>query len=269
MLSDVAPYPSMTVPRRALFRICLAPVAVCFSRSVKVATRRSTKTKDEMPPDPTNRRGSRKATKSRGARGVRDDTRAKIMRAAREVLATVGYAHLTMRLVAREAGLAVGNLVYHYPSKRSLIHALILSLTEYYRTKSSTFLRKSGSGTRDGLPGLIRYYMRDSVDTETSRLFRELWAMALHDSAIAAAMDRFYREAHRTAVELVRLSHPGLVRRRAHDIVQLMGTMSEGANVIFATARGSEASRKRVARLAGEMLEQAAQGLERRPNSKN
>lgn len=220
-----------------------------------------------MPPSPTKRRGSPKATRPRAALDAGDDTRAQILRAAKEVLATSGYARLTMRSVAREAGLAVGNLVYHYPSKRSLIHALILSLTEYYQNKSSEYLSKSGSGPGDGLPGLIRYYVQDSVGAETSRLFRELWVMALHDEMIASAMDRFYREAHRTTVKLVRRSQPQLDRRRAHDIVQLMGTISEGANVIFATAPASKASRKRVAKLASEMLDYAAQGAKTRQSS--
>ena len=197
-------------------------------------------------------------TARRPTRAPREDTRADIMRAARQVLATAGYARLTMRAVAREAGLAVGNLVYHYPSKRHLSHALILSLMEYYQRESSAYLRKSGEDRRGGLAGLIRYYMKDSVAVETSRLFRELWTMALHDEEIATAMDRFYREAHRTAVRLVRATHPGLDQRHAHDIVQLMGTISEGANVIFATAPASVASRRRVAQLAGELLERAA-----------
>lgn len=204
----------------------------------------------------TSTRGARKP--KRDEIGAGDDTRGRILRAAREVLATAGYSRFTMRAVARGAGVAVGNLVYYYPSKRSLIHAVILSLLEYYRRKSSEYLRMSGRGPSDGLAKLIRYYMSDSVASETSRLFRELWAMALHDAEIAEAMDGFYSELHLTAVKLVQSAHPGLTVRRAHDIVQLLGTISEGANVIFATAPTSAASRKRVAKLAGELLVRVA-----------
>lgn len=216
-----------------------------------------------MAPTPRSRPARRIPPVRKSTSAPPNETRVEIVQAARRILATVGYARFTMRAVAHEAGLAVGNLVYHYPSKRRLIHALIDSLMEYYQNKSTGYLRKSGRGPRDGLAGLIRYYMKDSVASETSRLFRELWTMALHDDEIASAMDRFYREAHETAVKLVQLSHPGLDGRRAHDIVQLMGTVSEGANVIFATAQASSASRKRVARLAGELLTRAARNFGR------
>jgi hypothetical protein len=84
--------------------------------------------------------------------------------------------------------------------------------------------------------------------------------MALHDKAIAQAMDRFYAESHRTAVALLRVAWPRLSRQRAHDIVQLMGTICEGSNVIYATAPRSAKSLTRVAKLAGELLVGAAAG---------
>ena len=50
----------------------------------------------------------------------------------------------------------------------------------------------------------------------------------------------------------------------ARDIVQLMGMVSEGANVIYGTAGRSQASLARVSRLATGLLEQAASRADRR-----
>jgi AcrR family transcriptional regulator len=182
--------------------------------------------------------------------------RTQILVAARRVLATLGYARFTMRAVAREAGMAVGNVVYYFPSKRSLVHALIESLVAHYQGKSNEYLRNAGRGS--GFAPMVEWFIRDSVSRETSRVFRELWTMGLHDPAVAAAMDCFYAESHRTAVALLRVAWPRLSRQRAHDIVQLMGTISEGSNVIYATAPRSARSLTRVARLAGELLVYAA-----------
>jgi AcrR family transcriptional regulator len=197
---------------------------------------------------------------------VRKDTQAQILRAASHVLATVGYARMTMRAVAREAGIAVGNVVYYFPSKRSLIHALILSLVAHYQGKSNEYLRNAGGG--GGFAPLVEWFIRDSVSRKTSRVFRELWAMALHDTAIAEAMDRFYAESHRTAAALLRVAWPQLSRQRAHDIVQLMGAISEGSNVIYATEPRSTKSLARVARLAGELLVHAASSARSAPRRK-
>jgi AcrR family transcriptional regulator len=202
---------------------------------------------------------SRRSADARSAHARKPDgngTRSKILRAARHVLATAGSARLSMRAVAREAHLAVGNVVYYFPSKRSLVHAVIGALLAHYKAGAHEYLRNAGGKT--GFAELLRWYMSDSVSRETSHVFRELWAMALHDSAIAMAMDRFYDELHRLAAARLRVAWPELSRRRAHDIGQLLGIISEGTNPIYGTAPRSARSLARVARLSGELLMHAA-----------
>jgi AcrR family transcriptional regulator len=161
-----------------------------------------------------------------------------------------------MRAVAHRAQVAVGNVVYYFPSKRSLVHAVIMALLAHYKAKAHEYLRNAGGKT--GFAELLRWYMRDSVSRESSRLFRELWAMALHDPAVAKAMDRFYAEMHGLAAARLRVAWPELSRQRAHDIAQLLGTISEGTNPIYATAPRSARSLARVGRLSGDLLLYAA-----------
>jgi AcrR family transcriptional regulator len=202
----------------------------------------------------TKRSTSRRAAAARNSDGT--DTRAQILMAARHVLATAGHARLSMRAVAQRAHVALGNVVYYFPSKRSLVHAVIMALLAHYKAKAHEYLRNAGGKT--GFAELLRWYMRDSVSRESSRLFRELWAMALHDSAIAEAMDRFYAEMHALAAARLRVAWPQLSRQRAHDIAQLLGAISEGTNPIYATAPRSARSLARVGRLSGDLLLHAA-----------
>jgi hypothetical protein len=136
------------------------------------------------------------------------------------------------------------------------MHAVIMSLLAHYKANACEYLRNASG--KAGFPELLRWYMTDSVSRETSRVFRELWTMALHDPAIAKAMDRFYDELHRLAAARLRVAWPELSRQRAHDIAQLLGTISEGTNPIYATASRSTKSLSRVAQLAGELLIHAA-----------
>jgi AcrR family transcriptional regulator len=198
---------------------------------------------------------------------ARRDTATAILLAARRVLARIGYARLTMRAVARETGMSVGNLAYHFPSKRVLVHSLIEAAVEDYQAKSNEFLRNVDHKHKDGFSKLINWLITDSVSLETSRLFRELWAIALHDRVIAQAMDRFYAQAHDTIARLLVKSNSGLDRSRARDIGQLLGAISEGANVLYATAEGSSASLRRFSQLAVNLLTHAAgapQSIKRR-----
>jgi AcrR family transcriptional regulator len=200
------------------------------------------------------RRGQKRRAVERDE--LANDTRSQILKAARHVLATAGYARLSMRAVAREAHVAVGNVVYYFPSKRSLMHAVIMALLAHYKSNAGQYLRNAGG--KSGFAELLRWYMSDSVARETSRVFRELWTMALHDPAIAKAMDRFYDELHHLAATRLRVAWPGLSRQRARDIAQLLGTISEGTNPIYATAPRSARSLARVGQLAGELLIHAA-----------
>jgi AcrR family transcriptional regulator len=201
---------------------------------------------------------TRRSPKS-GSRASSERTRSEILLAAKTVLATDGFARFSLRRVAGIAGLTVGNLAYHYRSKRDLVHALIESLIDEYRNQVGTYLRSPKSRSPKGFGALVEWMMHDSVSPLTSRLFREFWTIALHDEFIATAIDDFYVEVHETTSQLLRQNFPNLTSCMAQDIVQLMGIISEGSNVLYATARVSTAPMNRVARLASTLLVQAAE----------
>ena len=195
-----------------------------------------------------------------GSRASGKRTREEILRAAKHVLATDGYARFTLRRVASEAGLTVGNLAYHYPSKRELVRALIMLLIAEYRVQVEAHMRTTPSGSPRAFKSLVAWLMQDSVSTETSRLFREFWTIALHDPFIAKAIDTFYAEVQETAATHLRQNFPSLPNATVREIVQLMGIISEGSNVLYGTARAPTAPFARVSRLACSLLVRAAQG---------
>ena len=66
--------------------------------------------------------------------------------AARSVLLRDGYERFTTRKVAAKAGMTVGNLTYHFPSKRQLLGSLIeLLLGEYASAIEGFFADLSAS----------------------------------------------------------------------------------------------------------------------------
>ncbi|HEY3783845.1 MAG TPA: TetR/AcrR family transcriptional regulator [Steroidobacteraceae bacterium] len=194
-----------------------------------------------------------------GSRASGERTRIEILRAAKRVLATQGYAHFTLRRVAGEAELTVGNLAYHYPSKRNLVRALIMLLIEEYRSQVAAHMRVAPSQSPGAFRSLVAWLMRDSASTQTSRLFREFWTIALRDPFIAKAIDRFYVEVQETASQHLRHNFPNLPPASCRAIVQLMGIISEGSNVLYGTARRPTAPLGKVTRLACSLLVLAAQ----------
>ena len=55
----------------------------------------------------------------------KQSTSEKIKRAAYELLATKGYSFVSMRDIAKKAGIVVGQLTYHYKTKENLIEKVI------------------------------------------------------------------------------------------------------------------------------------------------
>src|SRR3978361_1821594 len=55
-----------------------------------------------------------------------DDTRAKITETAIASFRERGYDQTTIRLIANEAGISVGNAYYYFPTKNHLVQALYI-----------------------------------------------------------------------------------------------------------------------------------------------
>ena len=194
-----------------------------------------------------------------GSRASSDRTRVDILDAAKQVLAAQGYARFTLRQVASTAHISLGNLVYHYASKRDLVRALITQLMIDYRGRIDTFLHASTQNQSNDFASLVEWLMMDSVSPATSNLFRELWVLALRDDFIATAVNQFYDEMHATAAARLKENFPKLTKQSALEIAHLMGIISEGANVLYGTTRNPGTPLKKTVKLAASLLVKAAE----------
>jgi AcrR family transcriptional regulator len=103
-------------------------------------------------------------------------TRAIILEACRQILRRDGMSHLTLEMVARQAGLSKGGLLYHYPTKESLVEALVEFHNDQFEHRLQTFLEKES-----GQPGAwLRAYALAAVeqirDPENTNLYAGLFA---------------------------------------------------------------------------------------------
>lgn len=178
-------------------------------------------------------------------------TREAIVRAAETVLIEDGLARFSIQRVASKIGISPGNLNYYFPTKASLLETLIVYTLAQYRHRVRGAAKQTQAGIQPALGEMLQWLMRDAISDHTNRLFRELWAIALHDPRVAKAMDSFYTRS--VTAHLRRLAHsPGARcdRENLEAIVYFIHLISEGATVIFGTRRGAERLFTRVQEMA-------------------
>lgn len=174
----------------------------------------------------------------------------RILNSAESVLRSHGYSGFSTRRVAQEAGIALGNLTYHYPTKAELIRALIGRLMPKYLERfEQSLLTPSG-----GLEAVVRWLLAESVNEEAMWLFRELWAMALHDQDVRVSIDDFYDDMMERVINRLIATHPKADPREISDLVHLVAMMSEGSSVIYGTRRSRSSSHQRVIDLAARIV---------------
>jgi AcrR family transcriptional regulator len=148
-----------------------------------------------------------------------------------------GNAGVTMRKVAEKAGISLGNVTYHFPTKRHLLLSLIGGLTVEYEDHFNKILDIITPDPKLTSDKLVRWLLADAAEFETMAIMRELWAMSLHDDVIRDRVDDFY-DRHMSDVS-ARLQElfPELGPQAAAEYVQTLAMLSEGTTVLYGTRR--------------------------------
>jgi AcrR family transcriptional regulator len=148
------------------------------------------------------------------------DRQERILDAALRLLARGGISSVSMRAVAREAGVSLGLVNYHYDDKASLIRAALHRIEE----QDLAMVEPDGdlAPERRLRAALRRFADPEFLTTEYLSLRLQLWALAAaHEDfeRINTEAQRRYREG---LAELVRAARPRLTKaeaaKRAADI---------------------------------------------------
>jgi AcrR family transcriptional regulator len=182
----------------------------------------------------------------------------RVLDSAEKVLLHHGYAGFSTRRVAQEANIALGNLTYHFPTKAELVRALIDRLMSKYLEYFEDFLRTPSKG----LEALVRWLLEEAPDDESMRLFREIWAMALHDDIVRQSIDDFYDRMIERVTDTLIAAHPAADPRAISDLVHFVAVISEGSSVIYGTRSSRATPHPRMIDLAMRMVSVIAGDLE-------
>lgn len=151
------------------------------------------------------------------------DTIKRIITAARDIFTRDGHAGLSLRKVADQAGIAVGNLTYHFPSKRALLDAMLKeALAEYVEAHLAQF-EADRDTPMEILLNVVEFYVRNA--RVSHRFFYQMWGYAGSDEQAKATVLSLYQPIGRFVYYLVRAANPelddGQIRRAVLQIFSL------------------------------------------------
>jgi len=117
---------------------------------------------------------------------VRPLRREQIVRATLRCLSRDGYARLTMKRVAREAGVSQGILHYYFRDKRAILVATLEAVVSDLDRRVAAAQRRGGRDADARLAALVGVCVDTAVrQRELWAVFIEFWGEMLHDRRLA------------------------------------------------------------------------------------
>jgi AcrR family transcriptional regulator len=182
-------------------------------------------------------------------------TRQRLLEAAVESLAEVGYAATTVSVVATRAGVSRGAAQHHFPTRADLFAAAV----EYMTSVRLAEIREQAAALPSG-PGRTEAIVGMLADVYTGPLFRaalHLWVAASTEDALRQQIVRLEshvgRQAHRALLEVLEVSErtPGV-----RETVQGVLDMARGLGLADLLTDDS-ARRRGIVRQWSRILDQA------------
>lgn len=164
-----------------------------------------------------------------------------ILKAARAVFVREGPG-LTMRKVAEEAGVVVGNVSYYFPSRRDLLEAMLREeLVDYVEEHIRQFEADRDSPL-DILLNVVAFYVSNGRSSHP--FFYQMWGYAGSDDGAKAVVRSLYRPIGRFVYYIVKATNPTLTDRRIRQIVLQIFSLEEGVKLFIGMGPEDDAALK-------------------------
>lgn len=136
--------------------------------------------------------------------GVTPVRRAEIVGATVRCLARHGYAGLTMKKVAREAGLSQGILHYYFPDKRAILVAALESVAAQLDRRVAAEQARSTRTSQARLRALVRGFLATAVESrDVWTVFIAYWGEMVHDRRLAGINADVYSRGRKAIASVV------------------------------------------------------------------
>lgn len=151
-----------------------------------------------------------------------------ILRAALTLLIEEGSKSLSMRRVARQCDMKIGNLTYYFPTREAMIQEMLDAVIHSYELEFESIMDSETSCPEERLQAICSLIIEDLGSKKTTRLFPELWALANHDEFIADRVHELYCIARKPLKDIIVQIRPELSGKHVHLLSLFISASMEG-----------------------------------------
>ncbi|MCD2515197.1 TetR/AcrR family transcriptional regulator [Massilia sp. G4R7] len=152
-----------------------------------------------------------------------------ILQAARALLAAEGYAGLSMRRVAQDAGMSLSNVQHYYGSKERLLEALLLTTMDEFQAKMDRIaVAMAGRPQVERFLSTIDMFLDEITEPVTHAIFFEIWALASRHPFASDLMGRMMARERKAVYGLIRGLNPAIDDEEAMQRAVLIVAQVEG-----------------------------------------
>lgn len=154
-----------------------------------------------------------------------------ILQAARSLLASEGYAGLSMRAVASKVGISLSNVQHYYQSKDALLEAALQYTLDEFQAKMDRIRDEMQHAPRiDQFLSMIDMFLDEITDPVNQALFFEIWALASHNAFASELMGMMMGRERKAIYLLIRGLNPAIpdeetMQRAILIVAQVEGLM--------------------------------------------
>lgn len=154
------------------------------------------------------------------------ETIRRILDAAYAVFVREGYAGSSLRKVADEAEIAVGNLTYHFATKTELLQAMLAERLAGYIDDHLETMNGADADAMELLLEIVSYYAGNARNAH--HFFYQMWGYAGSNDDARGFVRDLYRPIGWLIATLIRLANPALDRRDVQRAVLQIVSLFEG-----------------------------------------
>ncbi|MEY9534634.1 AcrR family transcriptional regulator [Sinorhizobium fredii] len=160
-----------------------------------------------------------------------------LLESALEVIEAEGFEGMSLRSVARKAGITIGNLQHYYANHEALLQAVTRYILYHYFVEYDRLAELHAGNVERQFEETIRFLIEDCKSRRTNAVFFSLWALSQRNEFVSELMDLMYTDHRKSLERQLAIINPDIEIDRLPKVAALIAVQIEGLMLLISADR--------------------------------